>query len=55
MRSIGKVVKDFLQGVTKRCRLSWLVNSVLLNEPKCGGVGSCGVSAKEYSCTQEPE
>jgi hypothetical protein len=41
------------QGVTKRCRLSWLTNSTLLYEPKCvggGGGGGCGVSAKEYSC-----
>jgi hypothetical protein len=36
------------QGVTKRCRLSWLTNSALVYEPKCGG--SCGVSANEYSC-----
>jgi hypothetical protein len=27
------------QGVTKRCSLSWLTNSALLNEPKCGGGG----------------
>jgi hypothetical protein len=25
------------QGVTKRCRLSWLTNSPLVYEPKCGG------------------
>ncbi len=25
------------QGVTKRCRLSWLTNSTLVYEPKCGG------------------
>ena len=25
------------QGVTKRCRLSWLTNSVLVYEPNCGG------------------
>ncbi len=25
------------QGVTKRCRLSWLTNSALVYEPKCGG------------------
>jgi hypothetical protein len=35
------------QGVTKRCRLSWLTNSDLVYETKCGG--SCGVSANEYS------
>jgi hypothetical protein len=27
------------RGVTKRCRLSWLTNSALLYEPKCGGGG----------------
>jgi hypothetical protein len=27
------------QGVTKRCRLSWLTNSALIYEPKCGGSG----------------
>ncbi len=26
--------------VTKRCRLSWLTNSVLVYEPKCGGRGA---------------
>jgi hypothetical protein len=34
--------------VTKRCRQSWLTNSALVYEPKCGG-GGCGVSANEYS------
>ncbi len=28
-----------LQGVTKICRLSWLTNSDLVYEPKCGGRG----------------
>jgi hypothetical protein len=27
------------QGVTKICRLSWLTNSALVYEPKCGGRG----------------
>jgi hypothetical protein len=27
------------QGVTKRSRLSWLTNSALVYEPKCGGGG----------------
>ncbi len=27
------------QGVTKRCRLSWLTYSALVYEPKCGGGG----------------
>jgi hypothetical protein len=31
------------QGVTKRCRLSWLTNSAIVYEPKCGG-GGCGGS-----------
>jgi hypothetical protein len=30
------------QGVTKRCRLSWLTNSALVYEPKCGGRGGGG-------------
>jgi hypothetical protein len=38
---------------TKRCRLSWLTNSTLVYEPKCGGKGvNCGASANEYSCAQ---
>jgi hypothetical protein len=28
---------SLIRGVTKRCRLSWLTNSVLVYEPKCGG------------------
>ncbi len=43
-----------VQGVTKRCRLSWLTNSALVYAPKRGG-GSCGVSTNEHSCTQEPK
>jgi hypothetical protein len=38
-------------GVTKRCRLSMLTNGALVYQPKCGGGGSCGVSANEHSCT----
>jgi hypothetical protein len=34
------IVRDgSYQGVTKRCRLSWLTNSALLYNPKCGGRG----------------
>jgi hypothetical protein len=34
----------YIQGVTKRCLPSWLTNSALVYEPKCGaGGGSCGV------------
>ncbi len=32
----------FYQGVTMRCRLSWLTNSALVYEPKCGGRGGGG-------------
>jgi hypothetical protein len=39
------------EGITKRCRLTWLTNSALLYEPNYGGGGGCGVSAREYSCT----
>ncbi len=28
---------NLFQGFTKRCRLSWLTNSALVYEPKCGG------------------
>ncbi len=38
------------QGVTKRCRLSWLTNSALVYEHKCGGREGAGLSANEYSC-----
>ncbi len=39
------------QGVTKRCRLSFLTNSALVYEPKCRGRREgCGVSANEHSC-----
>ncbi len=34
-----KSPKYIKQGVTKRCRLSWLTNSALVYEPKCGGKG----------------
>jgi hypothetical protein len=42
-------LSPYTQGVTKRCRLSWLTNSALVYEPKCRG-WDCGVSANEYSC-----
>jgi hypothetical protein len=31
------------QGVTKKCRLSWLTSSALIYEPKCGGGGLRGL------------
>jgi hypothetical protein len=37
------------------CRLSLPTNSALVYEPKCGVGGSCGVSANEFSYTQEPK
>jgi hypothetical protein len=42
---------DPIKGVPKRCRLSWLNNSAVVYERKCGwgGGGGCGVSAFEYS------
>ncbi len=45
------------QGVTNRSPLSWLTNGTLVYELKSGGEGggSCGVSANEYRCTQEPK
>ncbi len=36
--------KRLEQGVTRRCRLSWLTNSDLVYEPQCGGrKGGCVV------------
>jgi hypothetical protein len=42
---------DLCQGVTKRCRLFWLINCALGYEPKCGGKGgaSCRFTANEYT------
>ncbi len=37
------------QRATKRFRLSWLTNSALVYEPKCGG-WDFGVSVNEFSC-----
>ncbi len=56
-RSVLLIFDYDMQRVKMRCRLSWLTNSALVYKPKCGGGGggSCGVSAIEYSCTQEPK
>ncbi len=44
------------RGVAERRLLSWLSNSALVYEPKCGGdLGGGGVSANEYSCSHEPK
>ncbi len=39
----------WVQGVTQRCRLSWLTNSALVYEPKCGGKG--GVAGSQPMST----
>jgi hypothetical protein len=41
------LVPSFNQGITKRCRLSWLTNSALVYEPKCGGMGGGGVAGSQ--------
>ncbi len=42
---VWRSVVNSPQGVTKRCRLSWLTNSSLVHEPKCGrGGGLPGLS-----------
>ncbi len=35
------------EGITKRCRLSWVENSAIVYEPKWGGGGGC---CNEYNC-----
>jgi hypothetical protein len=40
---IDQLGESHIQGITKRCRLSWLINSALVYEAKCGGRG--GVAA----------
>ncbi len=43
-------VQLLFQGVTKRRRLSWLANSALVYEPKCGrGEGGGGVGSQPMS------
>ncbi len=43
------------QGVTKRCRLSWLTNSALVYDPKCGGGRELwGLSQWVQLCTWSP-
>ncbi len=46
-----------LAGGTKRCRLSWLTNSAVVNEPKCGGWGGGWVAGSQpmsTACTWSP-
>ncbi len=40
---IHQLGESHIQGVTKICLLSWLINSALVYEPKCEGRG--GVAA----------
>ncbi len=50
-----RILKCKDQGVTKRCRLSWLTNSVLVYEPKSGGVGGLqGLCQWVQLCTWSP-
>jgi hypothetical protein len=39
------------QGVTKRCRLSWLTTSALVYEPKCEGRGRGEVAGSQPMST----
>ncbi len=43
------------QGVTKRCRLSWLTNSALVYEPKCGGERVAGSQPMSTAVHMEPK
>jgi hypothetical protein len=54
VRILRTALVGIMQGVTKRCRLSWLTNSALLlyeyMSPNAGGEGGfCGVPANKYS------
>jgi hypothetical protein len=40
-----------MEGVKKRCRLSWLTNSALVYEPKCGGGGGGFVAGSQLMST----
>jgi hypothetical protein len=42
------------QGLTKRCRLSWLTNSALVYEPKCGG-GIAGSQSMSTAVHMKPK
>ncbi len=48
-RRSTSLVATVVQGVTKRCRLSWLTSSVLVYEPKCGGMR--GVAGSQPTST----
>ncbi len=40
--------------LTKRCRLSWLTNSALIYEPKCGGCAGSRLMSTAVQCTWSP-
>ncbi len=42
------------QGVTKRCRLSWLTNNALAYEPKCGRGGLAGSQPMSTAVHRSP-
>jgi hypothetical protein len=44
-----------MQGTTKRCRLSWLINSALVYEPKCGGGGLAGSQPMSTAVHMDPK
>jgi hypothetical protein len=55
LKNSGKEVIWFKQGVTKRCRLSWLTNSALVYEPKCGAEGGGGSQPMRTAVHMEPK
>ncbi len=52
---IYSYVDNFRQVVTKICRLTWLTNSALVDEPKCGVEGGAAGSQPMSTDTQEPK
>ncbi len=54
MKNVSKklLIIERGDGVTEGCRLSWLTNSALVYEPKCGGEGG-GVPANDYTAVHK--
>jgi hypothetical protein len=50
----GLEMNFYPHGVTKRCRLSWLTNSALVYEPKCGGGGVTGSQSVSTAVHRSP-
>jgi hypothetical protein len=47
---------DIIKRATKRCRPSWLTNSALVYEPKCGGRGGlAGSHPVKKTVNMEPK